>query len=96
MNLCCFLFLINLVTQTPKKREQKKLTEFYDKGGPQNKQDNYEVKSWIFLPQDRNAYTEVDTDSLETIWCQWRHWRESMEITIESFADLDESVSLYC
>ncbi len=48
------------------------LTEWYDKGGPQNRPDNYDVKSWIFLPQHGNGYSVVDTDSLETIWRQWR------------------------
>ena len=37
----------------------------------------------------------VDTDSLETIWRQWRPWRELMDITIEPYADLDETVTLY-
>ena len=26
------------------------LKEWYDKGGPQNRPEGYDVKSWIFLP----------------------------------------------
>ena len=43
------------------------LTEWNDKGGPQNRPDNYFVKSWICLPQLGNGYSVEDTDSLETI-----------------------------
>ena len=45
----------------------KMLTEWNDKGGPQNRPDNYFVKSWICLPQLGNGYSVEDTDSLETI-----------------------------
>jgi len=71
------------------------LTEWYDKGGPLNRPENYDVKSWIFLPQHGRGFSVVNTDSLETIWRQWRPWRELMEITIEPCADLDEAVALY-
>ena len=71
------------------------LTEWYYKGGPQNRPENYNFKSWIFLQEHENGCTVVDTDSLETIWRQWRPWRELMEITIEPCADLDEVVALY-
>ena len=71
------------------------LTEWNDKGGPQNRPDNYYVKSWICLPQLGNGYSVEDTDSLETIQRQWRPWRELMEITVEPCTDLDEAVALY-
>ena len=43
----------------------KMLTEWYDKGGPQNRPEGYEVKSWIFLPQHGNGFSVVDADSLK-------------------------------
>ncbi len=43
------------------------LKECYDKGGPQNRPEGYDVKSWIFLPQHGNGYSVADSDSLETI-----------------------------
>ncbi len=46
------------------------LTEWYDKGVPQNRPDEYDVKSWIFLPQHGNGSFIINTDSLETIWRQ--------------------------
>ena len=33
----------------------KMLKEWYDKGGPQNRPEGYDVKSWIFLPQHGNG-----------------------------------------
>tara|TARA_B100000886_G_C20091742_1_gene354172 strand:- start:167 stop:322 length:156 start_codon:yes stop_codon:yes gene_type:complete len=48
-----------------------------------------------FLPQSGKSYSMVNTDSLETIWQQWKPWRELMKFTIEPCADLDESVALY-
>ncbi len=71
------------------------LTEWYDKGGPQNRPENYDVKSWIFLLQYLKDYCVVNTDSLQTIWHQRRPWRELMEIIIEPCVDLDEAVALY-
>jgi hypothetical protein len=41
------------------------LKECYDKGGPQNRPEGYDVKSWIFLPQHGNGYSVVDANSLE-------------------------------
>ena len=35
----------------------KMLKEWYDKGGPQNRPEGYDVKSWIFLPQHGNGYS---------------------------------------
>ena len=70
--------------------------EWHDKGGPQNRPEGYDVKSWIFLPQHGNGYSVVDADSLETIWKQWSPWRELLEFTIEPCADLDQTVALYC
>ncbi len=106
-----FLISYKFSDATAQEKGAKMLTEWYDKGGPQNRPENYDVKSWIFLPQHGpenydvkswiflpqhgNGYSVVDTDSLETIWRQWRPWRELMEITIEPCADLDEVVALY-
>ena len=63
------------------------LMECYVKGGPQNRPENYSVKSWIFLLQHGNGYSVVDTDSFETIWKNWSPWKELLEFTIEPFAD---------
>ena len=73
----------------------KMLMEWYDKGGPQNRPEDYDVQSWVFLPQHGNGYSVVNSDSLETIWKQWRPWKKLMEIIIEPCADLDETVALY-
>ena len=72
------------------------LKECYEKGGPQNRPEGYDVKSWIFLPQHCNDYSVVDANSLETIWKQWSPWRELLEFTIEPSAYLDQTVALYC
>ena len=52
----------------------KMLTDWYDKWRPQNRPENYDVKSSIFLPQHGKGYSVVGTDSLATIWHQWRSW----------------------
>ena len=79
----------------PLKRSQNANGMVRQRRNAQNRPENYEVKSWIFLPQHGNGYSVVDTDSLETIWHQWRPWRELMEITIEPCVGLDEAVALY-
>ena len=91
------LFLISYKFSNPTSQEKgaKMLKDWYDKGGPQNRPEGYDVKSWIFLPQHGNGYSVVNADSLEIIWQQWRPWRELMEITIEPCADLDQTVALY-
>ena len=91
------LFIISYKFSDAKAQEKggKMLTEWYEKGGSQNRPDGYDVKSLIFLPQHGNGYSVVNADSLETIWRQWRTWRELMEINIEPCADLDETVALY-
>ena len=91
------LFLISYKFTDSKGQEKgaKMLKGQYDIGGPQNRPEGCEVKSWIFLPQHGNGYSVVNADSLEIIWQQWRPWRELMEITIEPCADLDEAVALY-
>ena len=71
------------------------LKECYEKGGPQNRSEGYDVKSWIFFPQNGNGYSVVDADSLETILEQWRSWRELLEFTIEPPADIDQTAALY-
>ena len=35
------------------------LTEWHDKGDPQNRPESYEVKSLVFLPQNDNGYLVV-------------------------------------
>tara|TARA_B100001109_G_C18674284_1_gene385554 strand:+ start:124 stop:345 length:222 start_codon:yes stop_codon:yes gene_type:complete len=72
------------------------LKEWYDNGGPKNRPEGYEVKSWIFLSQNGNGCSVLDADSLETIWRNWQPWRELMEFTIEHCTDLDQTVALYC
>ena len=94
-SLMLFLISYKFSDANAQEKGAKMLTEWYDKGGPQNRPDGYDVKSWIFLPQHGNGYSVVNADSLETIWRQWRPWRELMEITIEPCADLDETVALY-
>ena len=91
------LFLISYKFSDANAQEKvaKMLTEWYEKGVPQNRPKNYDVKSWVFLTQHWNGYSMVDTDSLETIWSLWRPWRELMEIVIEPCADLEEAVALY-
>ena len=51
------LFLISYKFNDANAQEKgaKMLTQWYDKGGPQNRPENYEVKSWIFLPQHGNC-----------------------------------------
>ena len=41
------------------------LTEWYDKGGPQNRPGGYDFKSWIFLPQYGNCYSLLNDDSFK-------------------------------
>ncbi|ABM72479.1 Hypothetical protein P9515_12721 [Prochlorococcus marinus str. MIT 9515] len=91
------LFLISYKFTDPNEQENgaKMLTEWYDKGGPQNRPKGYDVKSWVFLPQRGKGYSVVNSNSLEIIWKQWRPWKNLMEITIEPCADLDETVALY-
>ena len=91
-----FLIYYKFSDANAQEKGAKMLTEWYDKGGPQNRPEGYDVKSWIFLPQHGNGYSVVNADSLETIWRQWPLWRELMEITIETRADLDEIIALYC
>ena len=95
-----FLFMLFLISYkfsdaNAQEKGAKMLTEWYDKGGPQNRPEGYDVRSWIFLPQHGKGYSVVNADSLETIWRQWRPWRQLMEINIEPCADLDEIVALY-
>ena len=71
------------------------LTEWYEKGGPQNSLEGYEFKPWIFFPHNGNGYSVVNAYSFETIWPQWRLWRELKEINIEPFEGLDEIFALY-
>ena len=71
------------------------LVEWYQKGGPQNRPEGYEVSSWIFLPQNGEGYSVVKADSLETIWRQWRPWRIFMDINIQPCANLEETVEFF-
>ena len=59
------LFLISCKFNDANVQEKgsKMLNEWYDDRGPQNRPEGYDVQSWIFLPQDGNCYSVVDTDS---------------------------------
>ena len=91
-----FLISYKFTDANAQDKGSKMLKEWYDKGGPQNRPEGYDVKSWIFLPQHGNGYSVVDADSLETIWKQWSPWRELLVFNIEPCADLDQTVALYC
>ena len=56
------LFLISYKFSDANAQEKgaKMLTEWYDKGGPQNRPEGYDVKSRIFLPQHGNDYSVVN------------------------------------
>ena len=71
------------------------LLNWYESGGPQNRPENYEVHSWIFMVQNGIGHSVVSADSLETIWKQWHPWRRLMDINIQPCLDLDETVSLF-
>ena len=71
------------------------LINWYESGGPQNRPENYEVHSWIFMIQNGIGHSVVSADSLETIWKQWHPWRRLMDINIQPCLDLDETVSLF-
>ena len=57
------------------------LINWYESGGPQNRPENYEVHSWIFMVQNGIGHSVVSADSLETIWKQWHPWRRLMDIS---------------
>ena len=42
------------------------LINWYESGGPQNRPENYEVHSWIFMVQNGIGHSVVSADSLET------------------------------
>ena len=67
-----FLISYKFNDAAAQERGSKMLKEWYLNGGPQNRPEGYDVKSWIFLPQHGNGYSVVDADSLETIWQQWQ------------------------
>ena len=71
------------------------LINWYESGGPQNRPENYEVHSWIFMVQNGIGHSVVSADSLETIWKQWHPWRRLMDISIQPCMDLDETVGLF-
>tara|TARA_B100000886_G_C20029472_1_gene329206 strand:- start:280 stop:474 length:195 start_codon:yes stop_codon:yes gene_type:complete len=62
-----FLIYYKLSDANAQEKGAKMLTEWYDNGGVQNRPKNYDVKSWIFLPQHGNGYSVLVMDSLETI-----------------------------
>ena len=64
------LFLISYKFNNANSQEKgsKMLKEWYDNGGPKNRPEGYEVKSWIFLSQNGNGYSVEDADSLENIF----------------------------
>ena len=71
------------------------LVEWYESGGPQNRPENYEVHSWIFIIQNGIGYSVVSSDSLETIWKQWHPWSHLMDIEIQPCLNLEETVSIF-
>ncbi len=77
-------------------KESNMLKECHKKVGPENRTVGYGVKSWIFLSQHCNGYSVVDNYSLKTIWKKWIPWRELLEFTIETCADLNQILALYC
>ena len=91
------LFLISYKFYNASSQDEgaEMLLDWYDKGGPSNRPEGYNVKSWIFLPQNGSGYSVVSTDSLETIWRQWRPWREFMDINIQPCADLEDTINLF-
>ena len=66
---------------------------WYESGGPQNRPENYEVHSWIFMVQNGIGHSVVSADSLETIWKQWHPWRRLMDISIQPCMDLELIIS---
>ena len=90
-----FLISYNFYDADAQEEGGEMLLEWYEKGGPQNRPEGYDVMSWIFLPQNGSGYSVVNADSLETIWRQWRPWREFMDINIQPCADLDETIKLF-
>ena len=42
------------------------LKEWFEKGGPQNRTEGYDFKSWIFLAQYGDGYSLVNADPYET------------------------------
>ncbi len=71
------------------------LIEWFESGGPQNRPEGYDVHSWIFMPQNGKGQSVVTANCLETIWRQWRPWRQFMDINIEPCADLEETVKFF-
>ena len=51
-----FLISYKFSDSTAQENGAKMLTEWYDKVGPQNRPEGYDVKSWIFLSQHGNGY----------------------------------------
>ena len=62
-----FLIFYKFTDANAQDKWSKMLKEWNNKGGSQNRPEDYYVKSWIFLPQHGNGYSVVDADSLETI-----------------------------
>ena len=50
-----FLISYKFADANAQEKGAKMLTEWYDKGGLQNRPENYDVKSWISLPQNGNG-----------------------------------------
>ncbi len=90
-----FLISYKFYNATAQEKGADMLIDWYEKGGPENRPEGYLVKSWIFMPQNGSGYSVVRTDSLETIWRQWRPWREFMDINIQPCADLEETITLF-
>ena len=67
-----FLISYKFPDATSQEKGAKMLTEWYDKGGPQIDLRIMMSNLGSFLPQLGKGYSVVVTDSLETIWRQWR------------------------
>ena len=50
-----FLISYKFTDANAQDKGSKILNEWCDKGGSQNRPDDYDVKSWIFLPQHGNG-----------------------------------------
>ena len=70
------------------------LVKWYESGGVENRPENYEVHSWVFMINNGCGHCVVRTDSLETIWKLWHPWRNLMDINIQPCLDLEETILL--
>ena len=74
-----FLISYKFTDANAQEKGSKMLKEWYDKGGPQNRPEGYDVKSWIFLPRHGNGYSVVDANSLETIEAARKEYKDLLD-----------------